>query len=541
MEEGDVIGFVLQKSEANEIQGLIKSDEEINIGQLLLVDDSKKISLVRVENFELLNEFFDEKGEISSSLLKEPSIYEILNMNTKIKANLHIIKKYNHNTTPKPGSYIKRLPNIKRDEKDLLEFYGIRSKAGLIEYGTLAGSDIPLLLDLNSITMHVGVFGETGSGKSYNMRYIIHKLSNIKIGDKVSALPMIIIDANGDYVDFTSENLDLVSKGRRWVKRFILKNSKELNKLNNNNIRLSIDLSVFTARELAEFLMSLKYGESSYSMLQLNFLEQVLANYDSRDYNELLGTDEGINELKEEIYSMLEDKESGITASTARGIISAIEIFRNKIVDRLQLISPSASFSESTLESMWKDKGLAIIDFSAEGSPGVDIITKQLIVSYIARLVFNYLTNSKYKGIQRFLALVLEEAQNYIPSNDYPVNARLTKDILVTLATQGRKFGVSLILVSQRPAFIDKYVLSMINTFFFHRIYHEDIRYVMSASGGLPDSLARNLTSLETGYVIVSGLMSVMKSPALVKIPWDYRLGSYAGNLERIDNVLEES
>ncbi|MEM0092344.1 MAG: ATP-binding protein [Saccharolobus sp.] len=534
MEEGDIIGIVLQKSEANELQGLIKPDEEIGIGQLLLIDDSKKLSLVRVENFEFLNEFFDEKGDVAKSLLKEPSVYEILTMNTIIKANLHIIRKYNHNSTPKPGSHIKKLPEI-RSERDLLAFYGIKSKDGLIEYGTLAGSDIPLLLDLNSITMHMGVFGETGSGKSYNMRYIIHKLSNIKIRGKTLALPMIIIDANGDYTDFSSSNIDLVSNGRKWIRRYVLKEPKE-----QNDVKLSIDLSVFTPRELSEFLMSLKYGESTYNLLQLNFLEQVLANHDNSEYNTLLGTPLGIDQLKKEVSEMAQNRDSGITFSTARGIISALEIFKNKILNRFQLISSSASFNENSLEVIWRNKGLAIIDFSAEGSPGVDITTKQLIVSYIARLVFNYLTKSKYNGAQRFLALILEEAQNYIPSNDYPVNAKLTKDILVTLATQGRKFGISLVLVSQRPAFIDKYVLSMINTFFFHRIYHEDIRYVMSASGGLPESLAKNLTSLETGYVIVSGLMTVMKSPALVKIPWDNRLGSYAGNLERIDMVLDE-
>lgn len=534
MEEGEIIGVVLQKSESNELQGLIKPDEEISVGQLLLIDDSKKLSLVRIENFEFLNEFFDEKGEIAKSMLKEPSIYEILNMNTIIKASLHIIRRYNHNTTPKPGSFIRKLPEI-NNERDLLSFYGIKSKEALIEYGTLVGSDIPLLLDLNAITMHMGIFGETGSGKSYNMRYIIHKLSNIKLRDKIIALPMIVIDANGDYTDLASINIDLISKGRGWIKRYVLKDPKE-----QNDIRLSIDLSVFTPRELAEFIMSLKYGESSYNMLQLNFLEQVLATHENNEYNFLLGTNTGIDTLKNEILTMAQNKDSGISISTARGIISSLEIFRNKVVNRLQLVSSSSSFSESTLEIIWRNRGLAIIDFSAEGSPGVDIITKQLIVSYIARLVFNYLTKSKYNGYQRFMALIIEEAQNYIPSNDYPINANLTKDILVTLATQGRKFGVSLILVSQRPAFIDKYVLSMINTFFFHRIYHEDIKYVMSASGGLPESLAKNLTSLDTGYVIVSGLMSVMKSPTLVKIPWDSKLGSYAGYVERIDMALSE-
>jgi len=93
MEKGEIIGIVLQKSEANELQGLIRADEEINIGQLLLIDDSEKLSLVRVENYEFLNEFFDERGDIAKSILKEPSIYEILDMNTIIKATLHLIKK----------------------------------------------------------------------------------------------------------------------------------------------------------------------------------------------------------------------------------------------------------------------------------------------------------------------------------------------------------------------------------------------------------------------------------------------------------------
>ncbi|AOL16950.1 ATPase [Sulfolobus sp. A20] len=532
--EGEGIGVILQKSEANTLQGLLRSDEEISIGQLFMVEDSKKLTLTRVENFEFINEFFDEKGEIVKNIINEPSVYDILNMNTVIKVNLHIIRKYNHNSTPRPGSIIKRLPEIK-DENQLLWFYGIKNKDGLIDYGFLAGSDIPLLLDLNSITMHIGIFGETGSGKSYNMRYIIHKFSNIKLRDKVVAIPMVIFDANGDYTDLVSINMDLVSKGRGWVKRYVLRDPKE-----SNDFRLTIDLSMFTPRELAEFIMSLKYGQSNYNNLQLNFLEQILALHNSDEYNRLLGTTNGIDIMKEEINAMAQTKDYGITTSTARGIISALEIFRNKVINRLQLVNYSASFSENTLEVLWRNKGLAIIDFSAEGSPGVDITTKQLVVSYIARLVYNYLTKSKYNGSQRFIGLVIEEAQNYIPSNDYPINANLTKDILVTLATQGRKFGISLILVSQRPAFIDKYVLSMINTFFFHRIYHEDVRYVMSASGGLPESLVKNLTSLDTGYVVVSGLMSVMKSPVLVRIPWDSRLGSYAGNVERLDIVLSE-
>ncbi|ARM74956.1 ATP-binding protein [Acidianus manzaensis] len=532
LDEGKTIGIVLQKGESNEVQALISPEVEINSGQLFIIKDNNKLSLARLDNYQYINEFYDEKIPIVKGLLTEDKTFDILNMNTAIKAELSIIKKYNHNSSPLPGSYVKMLPENK-NEDFLKEFYGVDPKS-FIKYGSFAGSDIPLLLDLNSITMHLGIFGETGSGKSYDMRYLISLLSNIKISGKTTALPMIIIDANGDYTDFSSINIDLVSGGRKWIKKYVIREPKS-----DLETKLTIDLSLFSPKDLSEFIISLKYGGNDINSLQSNLLDYVLSKHDNKEYNTLLGKEEGISLLQQEIQSE-NLKEVGFSPSTGRAVISALEIFKDRIVKRFKLVSNSSSVNESTLDIIWENKGLLIIDFSADGSPGVDISTKQLIVSYISRLLLNYLTKAKYSGSQKLLSFIIEEAQNYIPSNDYPISANLTKEALVTLATQGRKFGVSLFLVSQRPAFIDKYVLSMLNTFFFHRIYHEDLRYVMSASGGLPESLAKRLTSLETGYVIVSGVMSALKVPALVKIPWDPRLGLYAGAVERIDRVLIE-
>ncbi|WP_346729558.1 ATP-binding protein [Acidianus sp. HS-5] len=532
--EGKTIGIVLQKSEANSIQGLLTPEYEVSPGQLFLIKDNNKLSLSRLENFEYINEFYDEKIPIVKNILSDNASFDLLNMNTAIKAEMSIIKRYGHNSSPLPGSLIKTLPEEK-DENFLAEFYSIKSAAEYIRYGKLAGSDIPLLLDLNAVTMHIGIFGETGSGKSYDMRYLIYLFSNLKIMGKNTALPMIIIDANGDYADFATINMDLVSGGRKWVRKYVIREPK-----NDTENRLTIDLSLFTPKDLADFIISLKYGGNEVNSLQSNLLDYIISQHDQKEYNNLLGKEEGISLIQQEISSNQSLKELGFSTSTARAVISALEIFKDRIVKRYKLVSNSSSINESVLDITWKEKGLAIIDFSADGSPGVDIPTKQLIVSYISRLLLNYLTKAKYSGSQRLIAFVIEEAQNYIPSNDYPISANITKESLVTLATQGRKFGVSLFLVSQRPAFVDKYVLSMLNTFFFHRIYHEDLKYVMSASGGLPESLAKGLTSLDTGYVIVSGLISALKVPALVRIPWDSRLGSYAGSVERIDRVLIE-
>ncbi|EWG06942.1 MAG: hypothetical protein ASUL_07129 [Candidatus Aramenus sulfurataquae] len=533
LEGGKTVGIVLQKGESNSVSAIIDPSVEVSSGRLFVVKDGGKISLCRLDSFEYINEFYDEKIPILRSMITEEESFELLNMNTVIKASLSIIKRYNHSSSPMPGSLVKLLPEI-RDEKGLMEFYGLNDLTGYVKYGLLAGSDIPLLLDLNSITMHVGIFGETGSGKSYNMRYLISILSNLEIRGKKTAIPLIVIDANGDYADFVDQNHSLVSGGRNFVRKFVIRDP-----LTRNEARLTIDLSLFTPKDLADFIISLKFSGETTNSLQSNLLEFILSRHDVKEYNLILGTEQGIEMLEKEL-SDSSLKDLGFNYSTVRAVISALEIFKNRLVQKYKLIDSSSSFNESTLELLWKNKGLLIVDFSADGSPGVDIATKQLIVSYIARSLLNYLTKAKYSGNQKLIGFVIEEAQNYIPSNDYPVNASITKDILVTLATQGRKFGLSLFLVSQRPAFVDKYVLSMLNTFFFHRIYHEDLRYVMSASGGLPESLAKAIPSLDTGYVVVNGLMSALKVSALVRIPWDPKLGSYAGSLERVDRVLLE-
>jgi DNA helicase HerA-like ATPase len=90
---------------------------------------------------------------------------------------------------------------------------------------------------------------------------------------------------------------------------------------------------------------------------------------------------------------------------------------------------------------------------------------------------------------------------------------------LAQIATQGRKFGLSLCLVSQRPSFVDPIVLSMVNTFIIHRISAEDIAFIRKISGGLPKVIENKLVNLTTGRAIVSGQMNKLGFPVVVDIP----------------------
>jgi hypothetical protein len=141
-------------------------------------------------------------------------------------------------------------------------------------------------------------------------------------------------------------------------------------------------------------------------------------------------------------------------------------------------------------------------------------------MSYLAAILYTRFTYYKIGREERYLVFIIEEAQNYVPNlSVYDVGYSLAREKLAIIATQGRKFGLSLCLISQRPSFVDPVVLSMCNSFFIHRVSPQDVSFVERATGGLPASLARRLTQLEQGELIVHGQMNKVPIPFLIKAP----------------------
>jgi DNA helicase HerA-like ATPase len=173
---------------------------------------------------------------------------------------------------------------------------------------------------------------------------------------------------------------------------------------------------------------------------------------------------------------------------------------------------------------------MIVIDFTAIGAPGYPIHVKQFIVYYIAYILFKrFVEYKQQEELQRSLLFVIEEDQNYCPNlAEYRIGYSLARDVLQQIATQGRKFGLCLCLVTQRPSYVDPVIISMCNTFFIHRIAPGDESFVRRVTGGLPESLEKKLTRLETGYVIIAGQAIKSGLPILAHI----RMG--------IDRIVEQ-
>jgi len=158
--------------------------------------------------------------------------------------------------------------------------------------------------------------------------------------------------------------------------------------------------------------------------------------------------------------------------------------------------------------------GVKIIDFSEVPS---DILP--LIVSLIARLVFSV---QQWSDVTKRhpIAIFCDEAHLYIPAN---TDKSIDDASLVNferISKEGRKYGIGLVVISQRPSEVNRTVLSQSNNFIAMRLTNVDDQSVVKRL--LPDSLgdyAEMLPILDIGEALVVGDASLLPSRIKVTQP----------------------
>jgi hypothetical protein len=160
---------------------------------------------------------------------------------------------------------------------------------------------------------------------------------------------------------------------------------------------------------------------------------------------------------------------------------------------------------------------VSVLDLSLVPSDVVHIIT-----AVIARMIFEALQRyAKLNGKPLPTVLVIEEAHTFIKRYkedlDSPDAAAVCCQVFERIAREGRKFGLGLVLSSQRPSELSPTVLSQCNTFLLHRISNDRDQELVHRL--VPDNLRgllRELPSLPSQHAILLGWASEL--PVLVKM-----------------------
>jgi DNA helicase HerA-like ATPase len=159
---------------------------------------------------------------------------------------------------------------------------------------------------------------------------------------------------------------------------------------------------------------------------------------------------------------------------------------------------------------------VVIIDLNLLASEILENIT-----ALLGRLILEFLQRAaKYNKNLRGkfpVVLVLEEAHNYIPEKTKGDNESVSKIVFERIAREGRKFGLSLVVASQRPSELSRTVLAQCNSFIVHRIQNpEDQEYIRKIVPSINEDILRQLPALAQQTALIFG--DCVRSPALLKI-----------------------
>ena len=157
-----------------------------------------------------------------------------------------------------------------------------------------------------------------------------------------------------------------------------------------------------------------------------------------------------------------------------------------------------------------KKKQIVILDMNSVGDEVVEVVT-----AVISRLIFECLRKQKKRN-QFPVHLVLEEAHRYIGEKPsiYAVDA---SRVFERIAKEGRKFGMFLLVASQRPSELSKAVLSQCTNFVLHRIQNpDDLMQIRQMTPFISDEILKRLPSLPKQHALIFG--NAVNIPSIFKV-----------------------
>lgn len=163
----------------------------------------------------------------------------------------------------------------------------------------------------------------------------------------------------------------------------------------------------------------------------------------------------------------------------------------------------------------------------------------ETITGLIGRIILEFLSRfDKEKRGCVPVVIALEEAQNYIPEVNRKDRESISKKVFERIAREGRKYGLSLVVSSQRPSELSKTVLSQCNSFIVHRIQNpDDQSYIRKLVSSANSEILSQLPTLPQQHVIVMG--DCVRTPIVARMN-DANPRPNSNNPEFISNWLDD-
>ncbi|MFN8484213.1 MAG: ATP-binding protein [Anaerolineae bacterium] len=166
-------------------------------------------------------------------------------------------------------------------------------------------------------------------------------------------------------------------------------------------------------------------------------------------------------------------------------------------------------FEDVPLDNLLKPMTLSAIDLAGMDSRVADYVVAKVLNDTWRRAIG--------EGLSRPAFFVLEEAHNFIPGSQNKGEPGHAATIIRRISAEGRKFGIFLILITQRPYKVNSDVLSQCNSQIIMRLTNpQDQTAIKQAAEGISEGLLADLPGLNVGEAVILG--PLVRVPVMVRI-----------------------
>ncbi|MDO9537677.1 MAG: ATP-binding protein [Thermoplasmata archaeon] len=425
--------------------------------------------LGQVDSMERKTDLSDDKALLMSQ-------GEMMDIKEKVLAKISILGYrdergllQNPNVPFKAGS-----PVMRASEDLIINVIGIKHNEKTGAYiGMLMGHDIKIHLDINDmVSKHVSILAKTGGGKSYITGVLVEELLKHDV-------TVMIIDPHGEYSSVRDPGT-----------------SSEFNSAFGVTPRGYPD-------QIIEFSANTKINKDAKP------LRFTMSNLEARDILALTKV-KNIRQALPALKKVLEMIKANKPTFSLKDVIRTIEAQEDS--NNAQLIQELNYLDEIQI---FAERGTKLDELVQKGK--MTILNMKGTEPDIAELIVNRVTTSlfemrKINAIPPML-LVVDEAVNYCPQQGTTACSKIMR----TIAAEGRKFGLGMVIITQRAAKIDKNVLSQCGTQIILKITNPlDLKAVISSVEGLTTGTTEEIQQLPLGIAIVCG--AGLQVPLFVRV-----------------------
>ncbi len=422
---------------------------------VMMAHPTADMVLGQVENVE-------RKTNVSMEMAMELSMGEDVDIEETVIATVNVIGyRDNRGILKTPGNPFRAGEKIYIAKDHLIkEVLGLKDDHTGAYVGKLRGHDIKVKLNINTIAQkHLSVLAKTGSGKSYTTGVIIEEMMK-------NDVTLVILDPHGEYSS-------LAKAGNPKKNDF----GVEPRGYGNIITEFSPDPEINRGAKPLRF--------SFRNMKPRKILDMIGVNKIQSNVSALEGAMSRLSATKgfygiPDVIRLLKENEEG----NASSIISGLESLDSKGIFDAR---------GTRMDDIVREGKTAIINLK-----GTEPDVQAFVVSKLSTALFELRKRNKIPPMMMFA----EEAHNFCPQRGKIESS----EIFQTIASEGRKFGLGLGIITQRPAKVDKNVLSQCNTQVILKVTNpNDLKAIESSVEGLSKEMADEIQRLAIGEAIVSG------------------------------------